>query len=437
MKKKAIRFSATLLLFVTAASIAFAGGYQINELDARATGMAGAFVARAYDPSAIFFNAAGLGFQTGINATIGTTLIFPSTTYTGPGTLALETKTAKQTFFPSNIYGAYAINSQWVVGLGVYNPYGLGTQWPTEWPGQRHLVKADLQTYYINPTVAYKVSDELAFGAGVSVVWGNAKISQRVQAITLLGAPTSGATDGTVTLDGNGNGVSVNVGAIYKPMPKLSLGAAFRSLTNLKLKGTATFTNMQLLQKDPHNYFPGGDGDVTLPMPANIVVCAAYDVDPKLTVEADLQYTLWSAYKNLAITIADGPVVSTLPPPYFGHSLQTSPPVQSKNWNDGIMLRLGGEYKLDDKVMLRLGYIRDMTPQPLSKIEPMLPDANRNDITVGGSYQLNERLSFDAAYMMVLFEDRSPKLIDTPLDLQGGTYKSSANLVSLNVNYHF
>jgi long-chain fatty acid transport protein len=425
LKKKAFRFIGTLLMCLTAASIAFGGGYQINEHGARATGMGGAFVAQASDPSAIFFNAAGLGFQNGINVLAGTTLIFPSTTFTGPTPLTTETKMVSQTFYPSSLYGSYAVNDQWVVGLGVYTPYGLGTEWPNDWVGKELFVKADLKTYYINPTVAYKVSNQLAFGAGVSMVFGSAKISYRVKTMSSLGVYS--ALDGTASLDGTGNGVSVNVGAMYKPMEKLSLGAAFRSLTNLKFSGTASFTDMQALQA----YFPGGDGNVTLPMPANLQVGAAYVVDPKLTVEADFQYTFWSAYKNLEITLATGP---NAPAPLGGQPLQKSPAPSVKNWDDGFLGRIGAEYKLDDRVQLRLGYVRDISPQPPSKMEPMLPDANRNDITVGGSCQVSERFFVDVSYMLVLFADRTAVAADTPLP---GTYKSSANLVSVNLGYHF
>jgi long-chain fatty acid transport protein len=105
-----------------------------------------------------------------------------------------------------------------------------------------------------------------------------------------------------------------------------------------------------------------------------------------------------------------------------------------KNWDDGFLGRIGAEYKLDDRVQLRLGYVRDISPQPPSKMEPMLPDANRNDITVGGSCQVSERFFVDVSYMLVLFADRTAVAADTPLP---GTYKSSANLVSVNLGYHF
>jgi long-chain fatty acid transport protein len=408
-------------MLALAVSISFGGGYQINEHGARAVGMGGAFVARASDGSAMFFNPAGLGFQQGIKLSLGTTLIFPSTTFTGPTPSTTETSMNSQVFYPSNFYASYSLNDQWVVGLGVFSPYGLGTEWPSNWVGSRLAVKTDLQTFYINPTVAYKVNDKLAFGAGLSVVLGSAKLSYNVATYSSLLPPTPSASLGTASLDGTGNGVSFNVGVLYKATDKLSVGASYRSLVKLDLKGTASFTNMQALQ----TFFPGGDGSVTLPMPSNFLVGLAYIVSPKLTLEGDFQWVGWKSYDQLQVTLANGPV-SPL------GVLQKSPAPQIKNWDDGYLFRLGGEYMVNDKLTLRAGYIMDVSPQPPSKTEPMLPDADRNDFSIGGGYQLSEKLHVDLAYMLVLFNSRDAATAAFP-----GTYKSNASLVSLEFGYQF
>lgn len=419
-----------MLLVVTVHFSVFAGGYQINEHGARATGMGGAFVARALDGSAIYFNAAGLGFQKGMNLLVGTTLIFPSSTFTGPTPATTSTDMVSQVFYPSNLYGSYAVNEKLVVGLGIYNPFGLGTEWPTDWPtatdkrGSRISVKTDLQTFYINPTVAYKVNDQLSVGAGVSYIIANAEINYR--AATYSTFPTVPASvDGNVGLTGDGSGISFNVGVIYKPMEKLSVGLSYRSLAEIEFTGDATFTNMQALQ----SYFPGGEGKVTLPMPSNLQIGASYEVMPKLTVEGDFQYVGWSAYDQLEITLPTGPA---LPAIFGGQPLQKSPAPAKKDWLDGMLFRLGGEYTLNEKVMLRAGYIRDLTPQKTPYVEPMLPDADRNDISIGGGYKINDKMNVDASYLIVLFEDRNSTYPGF-----NGTYKSSAHLFSVNFGYTF
>jgi long-chain fatty acid transport protein len=181
-------------------------------------------------------------------------------------------------------------------------------------------------------------------------------------------------------------------------------------------------------------YFPGGDGKATLPMPMNIYVGAAYDVMSDLTVEADFQYVGWSAYKELAVDIPTGPLFPFPPPPisYGSIPLQKAGAPSVKNWDDGYLLRGGAEYKMDSQVTLRGGLILDLSPQPPSKTEPMLPDGDRIDITLGGTYKINENFYIDASYMLVLFMEK-----DAKYSALAGTYNSNAHIFSLNLGYSF
>jgi long-chain fatty acid transport protein len=408
----------------------FAGGFQINEHGARATGQGGAFVARASDPSAIFFNAAGLGFQKGINASVGTTLIFPSTEFTGPTPATTNTKMVSQVFYPPTLYGTYSVNDKLVVGLGVFSPYGLGTEWPVDWVGRKSSIKTDLQSFYITPSVAYKVNDQISVGVGASYVIANVTLKYRVPTMSSLGVYST--KDGTAELVANGTAFTFNGGVIYKPMPNLSIGASYRHLAEVKLKGTAKFTDMQFFAP----YFPGGDGETTLPFPSNFQAGVAYTINPKLTVEADVQYVMWNTYDMLAVTLTNGPAAPLAP---GGVILQKSPAPANKDWSDAMMIRLGGEYLVNDKITVRAGFIHDATPQPDYTVEPMMPDADKNDISLGAGYKINEKMSVDVAYLLVLFGDRTVKTSTNYKDNNPfpGTYKSSVHLFGLSFNYTF
>jgi len=426
----------TIVLSVLVVCIALGGGYQLNEQGARAVGMGGAFVARASDPSAIYFNPAGLAFQSGINVLGGVNFILPSTKF--KDLAGVETDTKSQVFTPVNLYGTYQLNDQLVVGLGIFNPFGLGTEWPEPWAGDQFAVKSTVTTWYFNPTVGFKINDQLSVGAGVSYIYGKVTMGYRVPTYAMVISPVPGApylvpvpttvTEGNVNLDASATGFGFNVGVIYKPVDKLSLGVSFRSETKLDFSGTATFTNMQALTP----YFPGGDGKATLPMPMNIYVGAAYDVMSNLTLEADFQYVGWSDYKELAVNIPNGPNFP-FPPTYGGsHPLQKAGAPLVKNWNDGYLLRGGAEYKMDSQVTLRGGLILDLTPQPPSKAEPMLPDGDRVDICLGGSYKISDNFYVDASYMLVLFMETNAKSSELP-----GTYNSNAHIISVNLGYSF
>jgi long-chain fatty acid transport protein len=434
-----VQLLGTVVLSLLVVCIAFGGGYQLNEHGARATGMGGAFVAQASDPSAIFFNPAGLTQLKGINILGGINLIMPSIKFVGSGIIQpVETQAKSQVFTPINLYGTYQIDDQFTVGLGIYNPYGLGTEWPEYWGqalnssllgpyknvflGSASSVKADIQTWYFNPSVGYKINDEISVGLGISYVYGSVNMSRTIPFIH----PSLGVLLGYFgnTMEGTGSAINFNLGVIYKVMPELSIGLSYRTTTNIEFSGDAKFTN-KTVAATTYNaaiapLYPGGTGTATLPMPGSLLVGAAYQIMPELTVEADAQYVQWSAYDKLEINLS--------PAKTGGQGKITS----LKQWDNALMLRGGAEYKLDDQITVRAGLIYDPSPQPLSKTEPMLPDVDRIDITVGGSYKIDQNISVDVSYMLVAGSEKDASKSGLP-----GKYNMTAHIFSLNVGYAF
>ncbi|HCA82036.1 MAG TPA: hypothetical protein DEP53_20085 [Bacteroidetes bacterium] len=426
---------AVVVVLMVCGASAFAGGYQINEHGARSLAMGGAFVAQASDGSAMFFNPAGLAFQKGFKVYLGTTLIMPSSTFKSA---TKETKMVDQTFTPINLYASYAFDNGLTLGIGVYNPYGLGTEWPVDWDGRQMSVKTDLQTFYINPTIAYKLSDQLSIGLGVSYVTGKVTLKQRVPTLAALPG-TPAAKDGTVDLDGTGTATNFNVGILYKPSNDLSIGISYRTQTDLEFEGDAKFTDMAALGGPvPANFFPGGIGKTTLPMPSNLIAGVAVHLTEDFTIEADFQYVGWKAYDQLKLEIPVGPSVTLAPGMTIG-PLQ-GPSTLVKNWEDAYLIRLGGEYRID-KLALRAGFIYDKTPQPDAAVEPMLPDANRMEVTVGLGYELSKSITAHVGYQLISFADRDGKISSrtavTAPTVISGTYSSSANLLAFNLEFNF
>ncbi|HQU13212.1 MAG TPA: outer membrane protein transport protein, partial [Thermodesulfobacteriota bacterium] len=64
-----------LLVLLFTASTSFAAGFRLPEAGAKAMGMGFAFTAQADDPSAIYFNPAGLTQLTGQNVMVGLTYV--------------------------------------------------------------------------------------------------------------------------------------------------------------------------------------------------------------------------------------------------------------------------------------------------------------------------------------------------------------------------
>lgn len=388
MKKNCNISTLITLIFIFSSQI-LAGGFQINEHGARSMGMAGAFTAQASDPSAIYFNPAGLGFQKGINVMLGTTLIFPSTKFDSSG--YHKTKMESQIFYLSNFYATYSLDNGFVFGLGLYSPFRLGTRWAENWVGKKFAIITDLKTSFVNPSAAYRLSEDFSIGIGISYVSASLDLK-----------------NSNLSFSGEGTGINLfNAGFLYKLMNNLSFAASYRLSTELNLKGKV---------KDilfPNQEF---DGRTTITLPSNIFTGIAYDITTNLIIEAGVQYVGWKSYDTLKLDTGDSTLVS-LP----------------KNWESTYLIRLGAEYRMN-QYSFRAGYVYDKTPQPDKSVEPMLPDANRNEFTFGVGYKLSDALNVDFAYQLIMAADRT---VTAPTNPFPGTYKSTAHLFGINVGYQF
>ncbi len=392
----------SLALLMTTA--AFGGGFQLNEHGASAMAQGGAFAARATDPSAIYFNPAGLGFQHGVQAYLGATFIMPKVSFFGPvqNNVNTETKMVDQTFTPINAYVTYEVTDNIHVGFGVNNPFGLGTKWPDNWAGKYISTEVDLQSFFFTPTVAYKISDQFSVGGGFNYATGNVTIKRQVQ--------DNLDPSATIDLKLSGTGAGFNVGALYKFSNDLSVGASYRSSVKIDASGTATFTPNR-------SVYPGGDASSSLELPATGFIGIAYAPMEHLSLEADYQYIGWSSYKDLTITFKK----------------DNSQTVSPKNYQNTYILRVGGEYTWNE-FRFRAGYLYDHSPVLTEYVEPLLPDANRNGLNVGVGYQVTKELSVDVAYMFLKFDQR--KATNTAVNFDG-TYNANANLLSIDLGYSF
>ncbi len=406
----------TFVLFLTAACYqAFAGGFQLNEHNARAIGMGGAFTAISNDPSAIYFNGAGLTQLSGINIMLGTTMISPAFSFRGVSPAVTEYDAAKQSFFPTHIFASYNYNSDLAFGLGFTSPFGLGSKWDENWVGKYLAIETNLQVFTISPVVAYKLTDQLSVSAGLVYSFANVKITKKTPQSPFQG-------DAFTSLDGKDNSAfGYNLGLMFKPTDELSFGVSFHSQIKYSFKGTATTTGSQQLSSE----FPSGDVTAGLKTPFNLAVGVAYKVMPELLLTADFQYVGWSSYDTLSITFTQQNMTIASP----------------RLYDNSYIIRFGAEYNLTQDLDLRAGIYYDKNPVKPEYVNPSLPEANRLGFSFGAGYKLTNNLSVSAAYLFIrnsqLTVNNSQESYTAGFSPFNGTYNAYANLVSLDLSYSF
>ena len=65
-------------------------------------------------------------------------------------------ETVDNVYFPSTLYITGKVYDKIGVGFGVFNPFGLGNQWPDDWEGRYIATDSSITTFNFNPIVAIR-----------------------------------------------------------------------------------------------------------------------------------------------------------------------------------------------------------------------------------------------------------------------------------------
>ncbi|MDX1815778.1 MAG: outer membrane protein transport protein, partial [Thermodesulfobacteriota bacterium] len=228
-----------VVLLFTAAS-AMAAGFRLPEQGAKAMGMGMAFTAQADDPSAIYYNPAGIVQLEGQNVMIGGTYIRENgADFSGTTPLTLNTSTGvfdtKQEtqedldFVIPNAYWTNKVSPGFAYGVGIFAPFGLGQRYGNRQTSifRNQVTNVEIQTIVVNPTVAWKINDVLAVGFGVDFMYGKAKLSQ-AGVVRLGAAPLDQVNIFQLDLDGDGTAWGYNFGLLLTPSENVKVGASYR-----------------------------------------------------------------------------------------------------------------------------------------------------------------------------------------------------------------
>ncbi|MEJ2427206.1 MAG: outer membrane protein transport protein, partial [Candidatus Thiodiazotropha sp.] len=142
-------------LALGAAGDAWASGFALVEQSVKQVGNAiSGGAASAEDATTIFFNPAGMTRLKGNQAVVGGHFITPSTKFSGSATTnplfggatisGGEGGDAGSTGFAPSLYYTHELNKQLFFGLGIGAPFGLSTEYDSNWVGRYHAIKSEV-----------------------------------------------------------------------------------------------------------------------------------------------------------------------------------------------------------------------------------------------------------------------------------------------------
>ena len=421
-----------LLILISAASLAVSGvaygsGFSIFEQGAKATAMGGAFAATADDPTALFYNVAGIAQLRRAEVNVGGTAINFSNEFRGDPNDQFTSGAFGQyrhhTFIPPNGYVVVPFGKNITFGVGAFAGYGLRTDWQAPWIGRFISKDANVKTLSIAPAIAWQTDDgHLALGVEAEYRRSHIILDRNNAAFNPFTQRIADVAEAHLNSDWD-NSWGWNVGLLWKPNDSWRFGASYRAEMTIDYKGTATFTQIptgnpivdagvkaQLPPNQPIN--------TSIDYPALAIAGVAHTMG-KWDVEADVTRTTWSRFQSLDVNFETTPAISFTRP---------------QNWKDTYSYRLGTNGKVAQHWDLRMGLIYDQNPQPTSGVGPLLPDSDREALCFGVGWH-NGPLSVDLAEMVLHFKKRGTN--GTSSDNFNGTYKTDANLIGFNFGWKF
>lgn len=416
-----------------ASSSVMAAGFQVNEHSA--SGLGRAFAGQAATPedaTVLTTNAAAISQFDRQQFSISASYINPNIdvegsldatlqTPMGPMTQTFEASEddiADSAIVPSAYYIA-PVDDKWTVGIGAFTSYGLRTDYSDDFTALHFADTAEVKSVTLNPTVAYKLTDTLSMGFGVSATYAEAEISTSTPAA--LGQLTGGALPGNASilfLEGDDWGFGWNAGFFWQPLEGTSVGLSYRAETELELEGDVSSDLNAALNQ-------GGGLDLNLAAITELAV--NQKISDRWAVQASVVFTDWSTFDTLEMELDNG-------------FRQT---IKEENFDDTWRGALGVTYQLNREVILRAGYAYDDGAVTTENRSLSIPDTDRHWITAGLSYALADTQSIDLGYAYINGREARVAKTDNTFAEAGfvstftGEQSANAHIFSVQYNSSF
>ena len=415
----------TALGTILCASQANASGFLLREQSV--AGMGNAFAgasAGAEDASYAFFNPAAIIRQPGNQISANATAIVGHVK--GDGATGYSPLTGQpfaydrkmnhpvnKIILPS-VAASKELDSRNSVGISLSAPFGLVTDYSSQWAGANHGTLSELSVYNLTAMYAHRATCDLTLAGGL--------VAQHAAATLKNGVAHGTPVANNATLSGDATDIGYIVGALYEYTADTRVGVAYRSKINHKLHGHINFaTNNAYMTANQLIY---QDITAKLTTPALLTFGFYHDINDDWSIMAEAQKTYWSSFDDLTIK---------------GRYRLLS--VTNENWKDAWFYSIGASYRLDEQWKLRFGFAFDQTPNNDYTRTPRIPDSDRLWFSTGVEYKYNDNLTFNAGYTFIHAEKVKVDIKGIGYDATRGAlsaqYKGNIHLFGLGAVYNF
>lgn len=382
-----MKAAAAAVMAVCAASAAQAAGFMLTEQSAGSLGRAYAGVGvDGTDISGVFYNPATMTLHPGTQIQAGFVAVGLDLAYEGNNG-ATENGAANTQPIPFGYISHQMTDNMWI-GLSMTVPFGMGTEFDDNWALAGRGISAQVLTFDFNPNVAWKLSDKVSLGAGLSIQYASADLKMKQD---------QAADQDIASLDSEVDADSIawgwNIGLMWSPLDNLRFGLSYRSSVNHNADGDLTIDNARIngipITADMAGASEGlarvydsmgvYDASATLATPAWAMATAAWDVNDLVSLYATFRWTDWSSFDELTIKSV------------------TSSTITNK-WQDTYLFSVGTDLRFTNWWTFRAGIGYETSPIDNPEYRTaIIPDADRWWFALGSSFKATDNLQLDVS----------------------------------------
>jgi len=346
-----LKHTLIVLLSLAAAGSLLANGTRLPSQDDLTVARGYADVATAGNASAVYYNPAGLTQLGTAEFDDGIYVLTPRVSYVS--TTGASSSESNQTFVLPHGFAAVPLGAfnggHAVVGLGLYSPFGLSSDWP-QTSGFRTLATKNSIRYVTGAlSIAVPVLPGLSLGGSLQYNQQHDNLNRGI-----------GIVQGdNFHFDGVGSAYSYAIGLLWQPAKEHSFGVNFQSKASFNLSGNVNLTPFGTT-------YPGS---AYWAYPEDITVGYSYRPTPEWNLEADWDWTDWRVLKTVVLT-------SSVAPP-------TSLPF---NWQASSYANFGGTRTWSNGWSASAGVSISANSVPEADFNPSLVDVSRVLYNLGPGY---------------------------------------------------
>ncbi|MCP5525323.1 MAG: outer membrane protein transport protein [Verrucomicrobiales bacterium] len=340
------------------APAALAVGFRLPNQDPEAIARGNAFVATADNPSAIYYNPAGITQLEGSQLRVGGYFVTGGVEYSSPQGNA-QVDDALQPV-PQIYFVHSPKDSNLSFGLGIYSPYGLSVDWGRDTPFNTLAERGKVLYLCFNPVIAWQILPSLSVAAGPTINYSEGNFETGIGLTPM----------DMFSFKGDGMGHGFNAGIRWQPCDHFAAGVSYRFETKVDYDGTST----------AYPYAPATSTGGPLIYPQYVVGGVSYRPTPNWNIEINVDWTDWERVNGLT---------------FNGTSLGTL--VVPLNLESSLMYEFGVTRQLGKGYFASVGYFYSENSIPDASFNPILPDADLHLGSIGFGHR-GERWGWAVAY---------------------------------------